>query len=678
MVTHLMQWALSNTLLALLLALPAAACGLLGRRPALAHALWMLVLVKLFTPSLFSLPVGPRVSIAPAAAAVIVPGLDAPAPAGLSAPASASQHENPIGSQSTAFDPADRLSPGNTPPNVLAASAAFTWLLGSLICAGIAWLRIARFNRALADAAPAPGVYQAESDEAARQLRLTRSPGVWMLPGRITPMLWAHFSRPRVLVPGELWGRLSPEQRRTLLLHELAHLKRRDHWARWVELAATVIFWWDPVVWWARSQLRQAEEQCCDAWVTWAQAGGEDDYSAALVEVIDFASRRVAGRTRLFGSSMPALATGVSRFRNLSRRLQMIDRGTNHRGLGIAGIACICAVMVMLPVSMVRRGQAEVAKVSRAGDPLAERSGKAVEKGLGSLAGHLPLPGGKQPADESAVSNRTAILSLCGMAFLASGSDLHEGPYHAQLEQCLDAVLADCHDDGLIASNKAMAAMYHQGYATLFLAEIYRRTHDERIRAPLEKAVTLIEKSQNAAGAWRYLPVPGDGDVSVTACVLNGLLAAKSAGIEVRPDTIKAATEYVLSCKQDDGGYIYMAGQRTASGPARTAAAAAVLHHAGGQPDSVAAAVKFLEPILGGKNGSDHESYMNYYASQFLPAVGDEAARESYRKLSESIIARQSEDGSWDYHGVSRTYDTACALLALQANDARLWTFSGK
>ncbi len=467
-------------------------------------------------------------------------------------------------------------------------------------------------------------------------------------------------------------------QRQTLLLHELAHFKRRNHWARWVELLATVVFWWDPLVWWARSQLRLAEEQCCDAWVTWAQAEGEDDYSTALVEVIDFSSRRVTHGFRMFSSSLPALATGVSRFRHLSRRLQMIDRGTNHRGLGLAGVACICAVMAMLPVAMVRRGQADVAKPLQAGDPLAERRGKAVEKGLGFLASRLPLPGDKRPADESAASNRTAILSLCGMAFLASGSDLHEGPYHAQLEQCLNAVLADCRDDGLIASNKAMAAMYHHGYATLFLAEVYARTHDDRIKPRLEKAVALIEKSQNAAGAWRYLPVAGDGDVSVTACVLNGLLAAKSAGINVRPDTIKAATAYVLSCKQDDGGYAYMAGQKSGSGAARTAAAAAVLHHAGGQGNTVAAAVKFLEPALGGKEATTHESYMDYYASQVLPPVGDAASRETYRKLSESIIARQNEDGSWDYKTISRTYDTASALLALQANDARLWIFTGK
>ena len=46
----LLQVGLSNALLAGVLALAALAAGGLSRRPALAHALWLLVLLKLITP----------------------------------------------------------------------------------------------------------------------------------------------------------------------------------------------------------------------------------------------------------------------------------------------------------------------------------------------------------------------------------------------------------------------------------------------------------------------------------------------------------------------------------------------------------------------------------------------------------------------------------------------------
>src|SRR5688572_10199920 len=53
---HLLQIILSNTLFAAILALAALAISRTFRRPALAHALWLLVLLKLITPPLFNIP----------------------------------------------------------------------------------------------------------------------------------------------------------------------------------------------------------------------------------------------------------------------------------------------------------------------------------------------------------------------------------------------------------------------------------------------------------------------------------------------------------------------------------------------------------------------------------------------------------------------------------------------
>src|SRR4051812_869117 len=54
---HLLEIALSNLLVAALLALLAALAGWWGKRPALTHALWLLVLLKLITPPLFPVPI---------------------------------------------------------------------------------------------------------------------------------------------------------------------------------------------------------------------------------------------------------------------------------------------------------------------------------------------------------------------------------------------------------------------------------------------------------------------------------------------------------------------------------------------------------------------------------------------------------------------------------------------
>src|SRR5438105_2422304 len=58
----LLDLGVSNALMATVLALIAATVSSLGRRPALAHALWLLVLLKLVTPPLVLLPLNIEVN----------------------------------------------------------------------------------------------------------------------------------------------------------------------------------------------------------------------------------------------------------------------------------------------------------------------------------------------------------------------------------------------------------------------------------------------------------------------------------------------------------------------------------------------------------------------------------------------------------------------------------------
>jgi hypothetical protein len=138
-------------------------------------------------------------------------------------------------------------------------------------------------------------------------------------------MLWALFGSPRLLLPASLWERLTPDQRDTLLVHELAHLRRGDHWVRWLELAALALYWWHPVAWWARRQLQEAEEQCCDAWVVWALPDAALAYADALVATVAFLSQ-----PRLL---LPLGASGMGRTSQVKRRLTMIVNQTGSRAL---------------------------------------------------------------------------------------------------------------------------------------------------------------------------------------------------------------------------------------------------------------------------------------------------------------------------------------------------------
>ena len=145
---------------------------------------------------------------------------------------------------------------------------------------------------------------------------LRTCPMVVLVPGRVAPMLWAIGGQPRLLVPRELLTYLTREQQETLLAHELAHLRRRDHWVRGLEFLAMGLYWWHPVVWYARRALREAEEQCCDAWVVSQLPGAGKTYATALLETLDFLSDA--------RPATPLLASGVGQVSDLKRRLTMI------------------------------------------------------------------------------------------------------------------------------------------------------------------------------------------------------------------------------------------------------------------------------------------------------------------------------------------------------------------
>src|SRR5262249_40242107 len=143
--------------------------------------------------------------------------------------------------------------------------AGLLWLSGSLLWWGLVGLRVVRFRRLLRQMQPAPAALLDRSRRLAGLLGLRRCPGIWLVAAPVSPMLWSLDGRPRLLLPAALWERLNDDQRDTLLLHELAHLRRRDHWVRLVEVAAPRLYWWEPGAWWAPRAAPQAAAACFDA-----------------------------------------------------------------------------------------------------------------------------------------------------------------------------------------------------------------------------------------------------------------------------------------------------------------------------------------------------------------------------------------------------------------------------
>ncbi len=151
-------------------------------------------------------------------------------------------------------------------------------------------------------------------------------------------------------------------------MHELAHLKRRDHWVRWLELAVAGLYWWHPAVWWIRRALREAEEQCCDAWVVWAMPRGARTYAAALVAALEFVSG-----ARTVPAAAASATLGNGHVSCLKRRLRMIVRAKTPKGLSWAGrlaVAGLSALLLPLAPSWGQKDDADAPEL--AGAPSAQ------------------------------------------------------------------------------------------------------------------------------------------------------------------------------------------------------------------------------------------------------------------------------------------------------------------
>ncbi|HEX3011845.1 MAG TPA: M56 family metallopeptidase [Syntrophomonadaceae bacterium] len=81
-----------------------------------------------------------------------------------------------------------------------------------------------------------------------------------------SPGLFGIF-RPKIIICPEIIKKLSREELRHIFLHELSHLKRRDLLINAMVSAIQLVYWFNPLVWYALSHMKQDCEIACDATV---------------------------------------------------------------------------------------------------------------------------------------------------------------------------------------------------------------------------------------------------------------------------------------------------------------------------------------------------------------------------------------------------------------------------
>jgi len=356
MMAFLFEIGVTNALLTAILAVVVFAMTRFWRNPHLAHFLWLLVLLKMVTPPIINVPISLGFNWDENEVATSAP-IDSDELLS-TLPFEASQVGNqaiePV--DSTAVVDAMPLESASSQKNtVLLASsesakslwpiyAATAWLGGSLVCGLLACVRIVQFHRKLKETDPAGESVQRIGKSVADELGLKLYPDLRITDSRLSPMVWPIGRPATVVLPIGLVEDLDEEQLRTIVAHEYGHIARRDSWVRWLEVVCTVLHWWNPCLWLARSEIRKAEELCCDALVMESYPGCSHSFGESLLRVDDFLSGVPYGASFL-----------VSEMRGAGQMKKRIERIINGqlppRLSRTTQIVLIISALAILPLS---------------------------------------------------------------------------------------------------------------------------------------------------------------------------------------------------------------------------------------------------------------------------------------------------------------------------------------
>jgi beta-lactamase regulating signal transducer with metallopeptidase domain len=170
----------------------------------------------------------------------------------------------------------------------------------------------------------------------ARQMGIARR--IELLEGEagMMPMTWGIL-RPCILLPREAhdW---TPQRRRVVLLHELAHVRRWDCLAQLLTHVVCALYWFNPLAWLAARKMRSLREQACDDLVL--ELGNEPmPYAEHLLEV-------AASASRFCGRATAAIA--MARISTLEGRLRAIlDPSRSRQAMTRPAVVMVAAIIAL-------------------------------------------------------------------------------------------------------------------------------------------------------------------------------------------------------------------------------------------------------------------------------------------------------------------------------------------
>ena len=233
------------------------------------------------------------------------------------------------------------------------------------------------------------------------QLGISRPVTLLIHPDKTIPVVWGIF-RCRLMLPAAA-RQWSDEQLQSVLLHELAHITRRDTVVQLLAQVACALHWFNPLVWFAAWRLDVERERSCDDLVL-ASGVRPSAYAGHLLDVVTGLSP--ARWTQACGLAM-------ARKSSLEGRLTaVLGKDLNRRSVpvALAGLALAIAVGIAVPIAMLCAAVPDEPKsdaLKENAEPKDDESKVLFEMWKTSARSDGKIPGGR--IGEMAASLKTII-----------------------------------------------------------------------------------------------------------------------------------------------------------------------------------------------------------------------------------------------------------------------------
>lgn len=211
------------------------------------------------------------------------------------------------------------------------------------------------------------------------------------------PML-VGFLKPAVIVPAGMITHIPVGQIETILMHELYHLKRRDHLVNIMQLFIEGVLFYNPAVWIISDYIRNEREHCCDDGVLHA-IDNPLIYARALIHIAE---------QQQFTRLAPG-AVGTTRNHFYSRIKRILNRDTmktNMRDKVISFALLAGSIILLLTVSGFSAGPS----IIMSNHIIRDISATPVEQALVSVPDTIPLESEEAEPDQEREAARQEAL----------------------------------------------------------------------------------------------------------------------------------------------------------------------------------------------------------------------------------------------------------------------------